>query len=97
MKTCQKNAGYDNFVVAYGDGYFGLTMKGMDCVGSAYRRLMIRLSKRADDYRTTNACPVCKNYDLKMKCPKENATYYNKYLNKEFRKQINGLSLLRML
>ena len=29
VKTCQKNAGYDYFVVAYGDGNFGLTIKGI--------------------------------------------------------------------
>jgi hypothetical protein len=40
VKTCQKNAGYDYFVVAYGDGNFGLTMKGMDGGRIAHRRLM---------------------------------------------------------
>ena len=81
----------------YGDGNFRLTMKGMYGGGSAHRRLMIRLSKRVpvvmtDEYRTTKGCPVCRNYDLKMKCPKGNATYYNEYLKKECRKEIHGLS-----
>ena len=64
---------------------------------SAHRRLMIRLSKRVlvvmtDEYRTTKACPVCKSYYLTIKCPKGNATYCNKYLNKECRREIRGLS-----
>ena len=45
-----------------------------------------------DEYRTTKACPACKKYELRMKCPKGNATYYNRYFNREFRKQIHGLS-----
>ena len=45
-----------------------------------------------DEYRTTKACPVCKNYDLKMKCPKGEVTYHNYRLNKEYRKDIHGLS-----
>ena len=63
-------------------------MKGMDGGGSAHRCLMIRFSKRVpvvmtDEYRTTKDCPVCNNYDLNMKCPKRNDTYYNYRLEKE--------------
>jgi len=35
-------AGRDDFVVAYGDGSFPLSMKGMDGGGSAHKRLMTR-------------------------------------------------------
>ena len=53
--------------MAYGDGNFGLSMIGMDSDGSAYKRLMAGLSKKVrvvmtDEYRTTKACPVCKDY-----------------------------------
>ena len=34
VKTCQKNAGYDDFVISYG---FVLTMKGIDGGGSSHR------------------------------------------------------------
>ncbi len=40
----QKEAGTDDFVVAYGDGTFPLSMKGMDGGGSAHKRLMTLLS-----------------------------------------------------
>jgi hypothetical protein len=39
-------AGKDDFVVAYGDGSFPLTIKGMDGGGSAHKRLMTLLSKK---------------------------------------------------
>ena len=42
--TFQKEAGTDDFVVAYGDGTFPLSMKGMDGGGSAHKRLMTLLS-----------------------------------------------------
>ena len=97
ISKCKQERGGDDFVVAYGDGSFGLSMKGIDGGGSAHRRLTIRLSKRAhvvttDEYRTTKACPVCKNHDLKMKCPKGKDTHHNYRLNKEYRKDIHGLS-----
>ena len=69
VSKCKKKTGVDDFVVAYSEGSFGLTMKGMDGGGSAHRHLMIRLSKRVpmvltDEFRIAKACPVCKNYDL---------------------------------
>ena len=42
----RKEAGTDDFVVAYGDGSFPLSMKGMDGGGSAHKRLMTLLSKK---------------------------------------------------
>ena len=61
-------------------------MKGMDGGGSTQRRLMIRLSDRVPVvmtmYRTTKACPVCRNYDLKMKYLEGNTRSYNKHLKK---------------
>ena len=42
----RKAAGTVNFVVAYGDGTFPLSMKGMDGGGSAHKRLMTLLSKK---------------------------------------------------
>ena len=48
-------------------------MKWLDGDGSVFKRLMIQLSKKVpvmtDEYLTTKACAVYKNYDLKMKCP----------------------------
>ena len=44
--TFQKEAGTDDFVVAYGDGTFPLSMKGMDGGGSAHKRLMTLPSKK---------------------------------------------------
>ena len=53
-------------------------MGGMDGGNSAHGRLMVLLSKRVrivmtNEYRTTKACPNCKNKELSMQCPKENA------------------------
>ena len=42
VSKCKEETGGDDFVIAYGDGSFGLTMKGIDGGGSAHRRLMIR-------------------------------------------------------
>ena len=97
VSKCKQETKGNDFVVAYGNGSFALSMKGMDGGGSSHRRLMILLSKRVrvvmtDEYRTTKACSVCKNFDIKMKCPKGKATYHSHRLKKEFRKNIHGLS-----
>ena len=80
-----------------GDGSFPLGMKGMDGGSSAHGRLMVLLSKRVrivmtNEYRTTKACPKCKNKELSMQCPKGNAKYYNSRQERYYRKIIHGLS-----
>ena len=83
-------------MVAYGDGTFPLSMKGLDGGGSAHKRLMTLLSKKArivltSEYRTTKACPACRAPDEKMVQPKGNATRVTK--NGVARRQrIHGLS-----
>ena len=72
-------------------------MKGMDGSGAAHKPLLIRLSKKVhvfmtDEYRSTKACLVCQDYDLKMKYLKGNDNYYNNRLKKECNKHIHGLS-----
>ena len=71
-------------------------MKGMDGGGSAHKRLMTLLSKKArivltSEYRTTKACPCCRSPDLKMVQPWGHATYDDKN-GVERRKRIHGLS-----
>lgn len=39
-------AGSEDFIVAYGDGSFPLSLKGMDGGASAHKRLMMLFSKR---------------------------------------------------
>ena len=61
-----REAGGDDVVVAYGDGSFPTSMKGMVGGGSAHKRLMALLSKKmrvvlTSEYRTTKACPTCRN------------------------------------
>ena len=43
VKSFTKAAGCDDFIVAYGDVIFPLTMKGMDGDASAHKRLMMLL------------------------------------------------------
>ena len=45
-----------------------------------------------DEYRTTKAFPVSKDYDSKMKCLKGAVKYYNHRFKKEYRKDIHRLS-----
>ena len=92
-------AGTKDFVVAYGDGSFPLTMKGMDGGGSAHARLMRLLSKKVrivitSEHRTTKACPRCQNRDEDMRQPLGRAKYKdrNGVLR---RKEIHGLSQCR--
>ena len=54
---------YEDLVIAYCYGNMFIDEK---MGGSDHRRLIIRVSKRVlvfmiDKYRTTNACPVCKD------------------------------------
>ena len=63
--------------MAYSDDNFGLTMKGMDDGGSKHYYLMMQLSKKVrvvmtDEYRTTKACPVCKDYWINWEKQSEN-------------------------
>ena len=82
---------------AYGDGDFPLSMKGMDGGCSAHKRLMMLLAKRVrivltNEYRTTKGCPKCANKEFSMKCPKKNSEYFHRGRNKNYKKQIHGLS-----
>ena len=97
VNTCTEAAGGEDFIVAYGDGSFPLAMKGMDGGSSAHKRLMMLLSKRVrivltNEYRTTKACPKCRNNKLSMKCLKGNSWYYNSRQGRYYRKEIHGLS-----
>jgi len=47
----------DDFIVAYGDGSFPLTLKGMYGGASAHKRLMKLLSKRVRIVMTMNVAP----------------------------------------
>ena len=91
-----REAGGDDVVVAYGDGSFPTSMKGMVGGGSAHKRLMALLSKKmrvvlTSEYRTTKACPTCRNKDESMVQPKGNVvvTYRN---GLQRRTRIHGLS-----
>ena len=89
-------AGRDDFVVAYGDGSFPLSMKGMDGGGSAYKRLMTLLSKKVrivltSEYRSTKACPSCRTPDENMVHPLGRERWKDKN-GVERRKRIHGLS-----
>ena len=55
INTCHQKAGCEDFIIGNRDWNFGLSMKGMNGVGSTYRRLMIRLQKRVP------AVEVCSN------------------------------------
>ena len=46
IKSFTDAAGGDDFIVAYGDGNFPLTLKGMDGGASEHKRLMMMLSKK---------------------------------------------------
>ena len=97
VKIFNDAAGCKDYIVAYGDGTFPLAMKGMDGGSSAHGRLMVLLSKRVrivmtNEYRTTKACPKCKNKELIMQCPKGNAKYYISRQGRYYRKVIHGLS-----
>ena len=75
LEIFEEGAGGNDFVVAYGDGQFPLTMKG--CGSSAHGRLMRLLSKRVrvvmtNEYRTTKACPKCRDKTSSMWQPKGN-------------------------
>ena len=64
LEIFEEGAGGNDFVVAYGDGQFPLTMKG--CGSLAHGRLMRLLLKRVrvvmtNEYRTTKACPKCRD------------------------------------
>jgi len=99
VDTFKRETNLKPFVVAYGDGNFPLSMKGMVGGGSSHKRLMMLLSKRVrvvmtDEYRTTHACPHCREnaMDLSMIHPKGKEKYYNRTLDKYIRKKIHGLS-----
>ena len=71
-------------MVAYGDGSFPVSMKGMIGGGGCHRSLMILLSKRVrvvmtDEHRTTHACPRCRENTMKRKMihPLGKDFYYN--------------------
>ena len=71
VRKMEERAGGKDFVVAYGDGSFPVSMKGMIGGGGCHRSLMILLSKRVrvvmtDEHRTTHACPA-----LPRKCQRE--------------------------
>lgn len=90
----EENAGGRDFVVAYGDGQFPLTMKG--CGSSAHARLMRLLSKRVrvimtNEYRTTKACPRCRNNECSMKQPKGTQVYKDRN-DVTHRVRVHGLS-----
>jgi len=77
IKSFTEAAGGDDFIVAYGDGSFPLTMKAIDGGASGHKRLMMLLSKRVrivmtNERCTTKGCPKCKVNSLSMKCPKGN-------------------------
>jgi hypothetical protein len=99
-------AGSDDFVVAYGDGSFPLSMKGMDGGGSAHKisaddtslqegagkiRRIFPSIVLTSEYRTTKACPSCRSPDEKMVQPWGHATYDDQN-GVERRKRIHGLS-----
>jgi len=89
-------AGTPDYVVSYGDGSFPLTMKGLDGGGSAHARLMRLLSKKVrivitSEFRSTKACPTCRDPNGKMTNPKGNATWTTRDGGVR-RKRIHGLS-----
>jgi len=70
LRIFEEEAGGNDYVVAYGDGQFPLTMKG--CGSSAHGRLMRLLSKRVrvvmtNEYWTTKACPKCRDKTSSMR------------------------------
>ena len=98
VRLLKEEAGEGNeFVVAYGDGKFPLTMKGVG--SSAHERLMRLLSKKVrvvitDEYRTTKACPKCREQGHSMRQPKGSKTRTGRD-GIEHRVNVHGLSHCR--
>ena len=72
VRKMEERAQGRNFVVAYGDGSFPVTMRGIIGDGGCHRSLMILLSKRVrvvmtDEHRTTHACPFCRDAGMNRK------------------------------
>ena len=103
VRKMEERAQGRNFVVAYGDGSFPVTMKGTIGGGGCHRSLMILLSKRVrvvmtDEHQTTHACPYCREEGMnkKMIHPKGNDLWFDRNLGRFRRKEIHGLSHCRV-
>merc|ERR1719469_381630 len=98
LRIFEEEAGGNDYVVAYGDGQFPLTMKG--CGSSAHGRLMRLLSKRVrvvmtNEYRTTKACPKCRDKTSSMRQPK--GSYWEETADGIlYRVNVHGLSCCRI-
>ena len=70
-KKCIEDVSGRNLIVAYSDASFPLLTTSMDGGSSAHGWLMVLLLKRvciimANEYRTTKACPNCKDNKYNM-------------------------------
>ena len=99
VRKMEERAGGKDFEVAYGDGSFPVSMKGMIGGGGCHRSLMILLSKRVrvvmtDEHRTTHACPHCRGNAIgrKMIHPLGNGFRYDRRRGRVVRTEIRSLS-----